>query len=228
MILVIYLNNFPQWDFVEAKKVKLHAVTDVRESYFKFGIIPRTDYIPEGTAQFLLGWIKTDHYHNIINEFSFNEEYKKQYAGLKHPPIFTTVDAVVIKSGHVLLVKRRSHPGKGLLALPGGFLKYNETLVDAVIRELKEETKLKVPPAVLRGSLKYHREFDNPGRSLRGRTVTHAYLFLLNNGPLDKVKGSDDAGKAFWLPLHEALQQEEEYFEDHHMILTHLFSKIDE
>ena len=65
-----------------------------------------------------------------------------------------TVDAVVVQSGHILLVKRGDMPGKGLWALPGGFLNQEETMLDGAIRELKEETKIKVPVPVLKGSIK--------------------------------------------------------------------------
>jgi bifunctional NMN adenylyltransferase/nudix hydrolase len=79
------------------------------------------------------------------------EKYKESWKAAPFPPTFVTVDAVVVQSGHVLLVKRKAMPGAGLWALPGGFLNQEETLLDGAIRELKEETKIKVPVPVLKG-----------------------------------------------------------------------------
>ena len=125
---------------------------------------------------------------------------------------------VVVQSGHILLVERKARPGKGLFALPGGFVDQGETLINACIRELREETRLKVPEPVLHGSLKGQRVFDDPYRSARGRTITHAFMFDLKpDTSLPKVKGGDDAKSAFWLPL-SALQPER-LFEDHFHII---------
>ena len=111
-------------------------------------------------------------------------------------------------------------PGRGLWALPGGFLNPKETLFDACIRELREETRLKVPEPVLRGSCHSQHTFDDPYRSARGRTITQAFYFQLKNDPkgLPKVKGGDDAAKAFWLPLAEL--DAKMMFEDHYAIIT--------
>ena len=84
-----------------------------------------------------------------------------------------------MQSGHVFVVRRKVHPGKGLLALPGGFLAANMTLEDNALKELKEETQIKVPVQVLRGSIKNQKAFDYPERSQRGRTVTFAYYIEL-------------------------------------------------
>ena len=109
-------------------------------------------------------------------------------------------------------------PGKGLLALPGGFVQPDLTLEQNAIKELKEETQIKVPVPVLKGSIKDSKEFDYPERSQRGRTITFAYYFelesKLKNG-LPRVKGGDDAKKAFWLPLSALGEKEDEFFEDH-------------
>jgi bifunctional NMN adenylyltransferase/nudix hydrolase len=84
--------------------------------------------------------------------------------------------------------------------------------------ELREETRLKVPAPVLRGSIRERRVFDAPHRSERGRTITHAYLIELAPAPeLPKVKGGDDARHAFWLPL--AQLEPERLFEDHYFII---------
>jgi len=53
------------------------------------------------------------------------------------------VGAVVLLDNKILLVRRGNPPGKGLWSIPGGLVKVNETLEEAVIRELYEETKIK-------------------------------------------------------------------------------------
>ena len=59
----------------------------------------------------------------LVEEQAYIKRYKDIWADAPYAPTFVTTDAVVIQSGHVLLVKRRTAPGKGLWALPGGFLK---------------------------------------------------------------------------------------------------------
>ena len=142
-------------------------------------------------------------------------ECKKQYAGLKYAPIFVTADSLVIQSGHVLMIKRKAEPGKGLMALPGGYVNANtdRSVEDAAIRELREETKIKVPDPVLRGNIKDSRVFDAIDRSPRGRIITHCFKIVLPDGELPKVKGSDDAEKAKWIPISEI--KSENCFEDH-------------
>ena len=61
--------------------------------------------------------------------------------------------------------------------------------------------------------------FDFPGRSLRGRTITHAFYIKLKDGTLPEVGGSSDASKAFWLPLADAIKFENVFFEDHSQIV---------
>ena len=117
------------------------------------------------------------------------------------------------------MVKRRAEPGKGLWALPGGFLDVNndKSMVSCAIRELKEETGIKVPVPVLIGSIKENKVFDAINRSARGRTITHAFYIQLPDGELPKVKGQDDAEKASW--IHIAHLDSSEVFEDHYEII---------
>ena len=148
------------------------------------------------------------------------KKYKEAWKAAPFPPTFMTVDAVVVQSGHILLVKRGDMPGKGLWALPGGFLNQGETMLDGAIRELKEETKIKIPVPVLKGSIKDSKTFDAPNRSQRGRTITQAFYIDLGFAEeLPKVKGSDDAEKAFWVPFNQVKQ--ELMFEDHWHIIDH-------
>ncbi len=116
-------------------------------------------------------------------EYEFVLQYRAQWAVPKvpYPVTFVTVDACVVTAGSVLLVRRKGRPGKGLWALPGGFLDQAETVVDGMLRELREETKIAVPPGMLRGSIVTQRVFDDPNRSSRGRTITHGFLIHLKN-----------------------------------------------
>jgi bifunctional NMN adenylyltransferase/nudix hydrolase len=119
------------------------------------------------------------------------------------------------------MVERRARPGKGLLALPGGFVDQGEKLVDACLRELREETRLKVPAPVLKGSIKSQQVFDDPHRSARGRTITHAfYMELQPDKTLPKVKGGDDARHALWIPLADL--DPTQIFEDHYFIIQEM------
>ena len=154
------------------------------------------------------------------------ELLRTKYRVAPYEAVFMTTDAVVVQSGHILLVRRRAEPGKGLYAMPGGFLNPSERIKDGVIRELREETKIKVPDPVLRGSIKAREVYDKPDRSLRGRTITHAYLIELQPGELPKVKGSDDAEKAKWVPISVFEKMEDQMFEDHYHIIKDMLGKL--
>ena len=218
-----YLDMFPQWEFVNVEQIEPLGATNIRDLFFKRDANMNfiKSVVPETTVEFLNEFRKTADYEQVIREREFIEKYKQQYASLPYPPIFVTSDAVVIQSGHVLMIRRRSEPGKGLWALPGGFVNANtdKSVEAAMLRELKEETGIKVPVPVLKGSIVRSRVFDAIDRSARGRTITHAFQIVLPDGELPKVKGQDDAEKARWVPIAEV--KSEETFEDHYEILQH-------
>jgi bifunctional NMN adenylyltransferase/nudix hydrolase len=218
-----YLDMFPQWGFEEVELLEPLDATDIRDLYFKRDVNMKfiKAVVPQTTYELLDEFRDTEAYEQVIREREFLVENAKQYAGLKYPPIFVTADAVVIQSGHVLMIKRRSEPGRGLWALPGGYVnaRTDRTVEDAAIRELREETMIKVPGPVLRGSIVRSKVFDAVDRSPRGRIITHAFYIRLPDGELPRVKGSDDAEKARWVPIAEV--QSEQCFEDHYEIIQH-------
>lgn len=216
-----YLKLFPQWQSVPVQNFDEISATPIREAFFTDEMqhaLPELKEVPKNVHQHLSDFLSSDIYKNLHDEHVFISKYKSKWTGLPYPPTYVTVDAVVVQSGHVLLVERRSYPGVGLWALPGGFVGHDETLLNACIRELREETRLKVPSAVLRGALKDSAVFDEPNRSTRGRTITHAFYFPLEpDEKLPVVKGGKKIGKAFWMPL--AKLQPTKMFEDHYHII---------
>lgn len=220
-----YLKMFPQWALHEEPYREVIDATQIRELLFDGRSLDfLSGTVPANTLQFLKEFKDSEDFAYVLNERTVINKYIKAWEAAPYKPTFVTADAVVICSGHVLLVTRGAAPGKGLLALPGGFLDINERLEDAAIRELREETRVKVPAPVLKGSVRETKVFDHPNRSARGRTITHASLIVLPDGPLPRVKGSDDAAYAAWVPLSEVVPNN--MFEDHYDILEYFKNRV--
>lgn len=222
-----YLNMFPEWDSINVDQKVIYNATDIRNAYFNPAPRIPSDIIPDSVTKFLKEFLETPDYMYVYEETKFVLEHKKRWSVAPYPPTFVTVDAIVVQSGHILLIKRRSAPGKGLWALPGGYINQEEYIEDAMIRELREETLLKVPDPVLRGNInhKFDRVFDGPKRSSRGRVITHAFLIELPaREELPKVKGADDASKAKWVPIADVDPMM--MFEDHYAIIQNMTGGI--
>lgn len=218
-----YLRLFPQWTNVNVPADEMINATDMRNVIFGTDDIPSKGIVNPDHYDIMISYLDSPDMDIVRDEYWFVKKYKQQFEELPYPPIFVTVDAIVVQSGHVIMVERGAFPGKGQLALPGGFLNQTETIQDAVIRELREETRLKVPEPVLRGSIKRQHVFDDPYRSQRGRTITHAIFFeLAAQDTLPKIKGSDDAKNASWIPLNDLHALRNNIFEDHYCIIDYM------
>lgn len=115
----------------------------------------------------------------------------------KYPRPAVTADCVVITrevEPKVLLIQRAIEPYKGCWAFPGGFMNIDETTEQCAIRELEEETGLKLDTMHQIGA------YSKVDRDPRGRTITVAYLAIIDK-PV-QVNGQDDAAKAEWFPIN--------------------------
>ncbi len=222
-----YLREFPQWPLVDVQHTETLSATELRRYLFEAGdidfhgaLLMLRGNVPAPVYEMLEAFRRNSPaYAQLVAEYRFIQQYRAAWKDAPYPPTFVTTDAVVVHSGHVLLVRRRAEPGKGLWALPGGFVGQDEGLLDACLRELREETRLRIPLPVLKGSLKGRHVFDHPERSQRGRTITHAFHFDFPAGELPEVRGGDDADKARWIPVSEALEMGPKLYEDHLHIL---------
>ena len=116
----------------------------------------------------------------------------------KYPRPAVTADCIVITreaEPKVLLIQRGDQPFKGGWAFPGGFMDMDETTEQCAIRELEEETGLKVTDLHQIGA------YSKVDRDPRGRTITVAYLAIVDK-PV-AVIGQDDAAKAEWFSIDE-------------------------
>lgn len=222
-----YLSLFPQWESVSVPLVEGISASQIRERLFH-SPSSAGDYLSTGAAHDLPpnahraieAFTEDDAFQQLIEEQKLFNQYRSAWANAPYPPIFVTVNAVVVQSGHILLAKRAAAPGKGLLALPGGFINPHERLLDACLRELRERLRLKVPEPVLKGSLRGQHLFDGPHRSWRGRTLAQAFYFALRpEQQLPELKTAKGGEQARWVALADL--EPESLFEDHFFIIQH-------
>lgn len=220
-----YLSIFG-WRCIEFPNHGGINATDLREQFLTNGG-NMSDDLPVPVRE-LMGQLRTAQpiFDDLCAELSFLKQYRAATQTGEYPVQFITVDSVLVAAGHVLMVKRGGHPGKGMWALPGGYVSHKETIQDAVLRELKEETAILVDEQTLKGSIAAQKVYDAPGRDLRGRIVTNAFLFKLpESTDLPKVKGGDDAQEARWISFGDLQQMEGEIYSDHLHIINDLLSR---
>jgi bifunctional NMN adenylyltransferase/nudix hydrolase len=121
-----YLSLFPSWTPVLVDSYHGISATPIRDPYL-LGHLPTRDDVPQSTLSILKQFMQLPDYHALQAEANYIAEYKKSWSSAPYPPVFVTVDAVLVHSGHILLIERGQFPGRGLFALPGGFLDQDET-----------------------------------------------------------------------------------------------------
>jgi len=256
-----YLNWFPQWEFIDTASFSRGiSATDIRNSYFvemldfsgvkekylasktfkeareKASSYSWREHLPPTVVAFLERFKEDEAARcaSLVSEHLSNLKKKADKEAYCYPIIENTVDNVVMKSAHILLVKRGVNPGIGQWALPGGYLNEFEEQFDAALRELKEETKLNLfRKANLNVQDQYEETrkelvkcfvgehtFSYPLRSTRGRVITTAFHFQLPvEGDFPYIKGADDATEAKWFSIADIFRMREQMFEDHFSII---------
>lgn len=223
-----YLDFFPEMERIETEIDFSNQVsgTEIRDSiyvclhdglaYEDLAVSPPT--LETIKAVNLQGPIEDD-YHRYCTKVAWKNS--------PYPPIFQTVDAIVTCLGYVLTIVRKEKPGRGLRALPGGHVDPGETLLNACIRELYEETTLQFPIQELKKCLRnwVGIPFDDPNRSSVGRVITHGFHFDLsrcNGHPVWELPGimaRDDAEDVSWRPITSL--DPRQFHDDHYHIIQY-------
>ena len=236
-----YVNLFKQWDVIPMQCVSLvgkplHA-TKIREEMFTghLGFVQHA--VPTGVYDFLCEFVKTETFENLKGEYDYHVAEEKKYEQVPYGSYTRyTADPVVIQSGHVLLIQRVKAPGKGLWALPGGHVEQTETAFTASLRELAEETNIKLQPEVLERCKFEEKMFDHPDRSIVGRltkklvrSATMAYGYKLDDSRnLPSVSPADDAAEARWFSFEEIASMRNVLYEDHADIIEYMLARVPE
>ena len=219
-----YLREFPEWSLQLVENVPVRRASAMRDALFAApskALLELRKEIPAGTVDMLREWSAEGPFEALRQEATLLREYEASWSVAPYPPVLVTVDCVVKCQDKVLLIQRGQAPGKGLLAVPGGFLEQRETTLQAALRELEEETHLALPPATLRACLRANDVFDQPDRSQRGRTITHGHFFDLGDRELPSLQADDDAAAAEWTPIAQLREREDRFLDDHFQMLDH-------
>jgi 8-oxo-dGTP diphosphatase len=150
----------------------------------------------------------------MLNTFMAKKEAKKEY-----PKPSVTVDIVIFtikdKDLKVLFVKRGIEPFKGKWAIPGGFVRMNESLEEAAKRELEEETNVKEV------YLEQLYTFGQVDRDPRGRVITVSYFALVNQENIN-LSAKTDVVEARWFSVASL----PELAFDHRKILNYALKRL--
>lgn len=106
-----------------------------------------------------------------------------------------SVTGVLIRNNKVLLARHTYGAGKNLLIVPGGYLNYNETPQDAVVREYKEETGITVEPKDI--------------IAIRFNLKDWYIAFSLDYVSGEAISDNDENSEVVWLDIDEALTRED-------------------
>lgn len=201
-----YLTWFPDWEFRSIESQSKINATEVRTTMFLTNSIEMPKCVRDD-------WAFYQKEAQLFKNYPFPETLN-----------FNCADAVLECQGHVLLIQRKFAPGAGQWALPGGFRNQRETFLDCAIRELQEETNVRIPEKVLRGSIVKSELFDSPSRSFGIPRNTLAVYMRVNpnpDGTLPRANGADDAAECKWFPLTTVLNGMQIY-DDHISVVSKL------
>lgn len=234
-----YLNNFPQWKYQEVQSTVDMDSTIVREAMFEHRLEDVIGNVPAESENFILKFMNTPEFSYVLGDYMFHKGHYSKIAirngvhvddvrmqpiskiraasalSAKHngyyEEIFHCADALIVNEfGEILLIRRKNYPGKGMFAMPGGYMdaRTDRNLYDVAVREAEEETSVKG----LDG--KFDHQQNAISRSLRGRIISDVFRFDVKKADCN-ISARDDAVWAGWVSLEFVEQNPQLFFEFH-------------
>lgn len=189
--------------------------TQLRETYFT-GYYDEAnkilkERIPAEIYDYLMDYRRSSsQFVGYINSWYWKKKEDNQKYGLGP---FLTCDNIIQVGDEILLIRRKNHPGKGLWAVPGGYLDAGETFAQGAARELEEETNLRLPLEMFEDM----EMFDAVGRSTHARIITASFHVRLPVKP--ETKAGDDAAERRWFTRAEIEKMHNLMHDDHWYML---------
>jgi bifunctional NMN adenylyltransferase/nudix hydrolase len=205
--------------------------THIRNAYYGGSPVSVIPHITSDVKVFLDSYRLTEEYKKYVDEHFAVIDYHESWAASPFPPVFVAVDGLIVwhdawEKPHFLVIKRKSEFGNGKLALPGGYLEVEETILESAKREVLEETGLDVSKG---WSLCHVDTIDDPGRSARGRMITHVHNWVRSGDKFKPVlTAGDDAAEAFWLPGDEIYANKMNFFSDHYYVIAKFYPEVED
>lgn len=112
----------------------------------------------------------------------------------EHKNPIPVVDTIIQKNDKILFVQRKKDPFKDHFVFPGGFVNEGETIENAAVREVKEETSLEITLENILGV------YSDPKRDPRGHMITTVFIGSLKSSN-DQAIAGDDANTIKWVDI---------------------------
>lgn len=116
------------------------------------------------------------------------------------------VGCVIVKDGKILLVKRGYPPREGMWAIPGGVIEVGESIAEAAVRELEEETGIKAEPIGVIGV------YNVILRDDEGKVKYHFVIIDVLFNPdtvTNNLRAGGDAVDVSWFSLEEVVKRDD-------------------
>jgi bifunctional NMN adenylyltransferase/nudix hydrolase len=224
-----YLDLFPEWQFVEVAPQHTAGATFIRELFFREKDFKRVGNMLNGTVYKSIMNMGVGRFEELETEalaihahdLEWHSDGAMQY-GVQH----VAVDLLLYSDTHIALIERGGDVGGGALALPGGFVENTERLIEAALREAKEEIGFDYPRSAFPAhGIGVMIPFDHPRRSMRGRIFTNVLPVYVANHTKVELKAGDDAKKVDWYKRADLQSLKRRFFSDHWHIIDILLTQ---
>ena len=188
-----YLNLFPQWDVINADNHDSISATPIREAILdtrdENTTIDNNHHLPDAVKTTLKTLCQHQDFLSIKEEYAFVTRYRSAWDTAPYTPTFVTVDAVLLQKRPCAYDRTQNTSWQRPTRTTWWLFRPRREINRYLYSRTARRNTLKSTHSHLKKSIKHQQVFDEPYRSARGRTITHAfYIELTPNKDLEQSK----------------------------------------